>query len=130
MFAFTLASRARSCMAMKLGIAMAARMPMMTTTIISSIRVKPFEFRMTLQPPPESLPPVNLWLLRPMVTSIGYATPSYAGVRLDFRLGRDGGGLPECPASRRMQRTGLHRVAGSVDLRWNRERGGFLGAGT
>src|SRR3954465_204469 len=46
MFAFTLASRARSCMAMKLGIAIAARIPMITTTIISSIRVKPFEFLM------------------------------------------------------------------------------------
>src|SRR6266850_763029 len=42
MFAFTLASRARSCMAMKFGIAIAARIPMITTTIISSIRVKPF----------------------------------------------------------------------------------------
>ena len=31
-------------MAMKFGIAIAARIPMITTTIISSMRVKPFEF--------------------------------------------------------------------------------------
>jgi hypothetical protein len=42
MFAFTLDSRARSCMATKFGIAIAARIPMMTTTIMSSISVKPF----------------------------------------------------------------------------------------
>src|SRR5262245_10928923 len=41
MFARVLPSRARSCMARKFGIAIAARMPMITTTIISSIRVKP-----------------------------------------------------------------------------------------
>src|SRR5258706_10351437 len=42
MLAFVLPSFARFCMATKLGIAMAARMPIITTTIISSIRVKPF----------------------------------------------------------------------------------------
>src|SRR5207247_4332130 len=42
MLALVEPSLARFCMAMKLGIAIAARMPMMTTTIISSIRVKPF----------------------------------------------------------------------------------------
>src|SRR5712671_3178953 len=45
MFAFTLPSRARSCMATKLGMAIAARIPMMTTTIMSSMRVKPFSLR-------------------------------------------------------------------------------------
>src|SRR6267378_2035181 len=45
MFAFTLASRARSCMAMKFGIAIAARIPMITTTIMSSMSVKPFWLR-------------------------------------------------------------------------------------
>src|SRR6185295_15875302 len=45
MFAFTLASRALFCIAMKLGIAMAARIPIITTTIMSSISVKPFWFR-------------------------------------------------------------------------------------
>jgi hypothetical protein len=42
MFAFVEPSFARFCMAMKFGIAMAARIPMMTTTIMSSISVKPF----------------------------------------------------------------------------------------
>src|SRR5204863_7524556 len=42
MFVLVLPSLARSCIAMKFGIAIAARMPMITTTIISSIRVKPF----------------------------------------------------------------------------------------
>ena len=42
MFALTLPSFARSCIAMKFGIAIAARIPMITTTIISSISVKPF----------------------------------------------------------------------------------------
>src|SRR5689334_2221949 len=42
MLAFVLPSFARFCIAMKLGIAIAARMPMITTTIISSMRVKPF----------------------------------------------------------------------------------------
>src|SRR5881394_2728259 len=42
MFALVLPSLARSCIAMKFGIAIAARMPMITTTIISSISVKPF----------------------------------------------------------------------------------------
>src|SRR6185295_14095812 len=41
MLALVLPSLARDCMAMKFGIAIAARMPMITTTIISSIRVKP-----------------------------------------------------------------------------------------
>src|SRR6185503_9856021 len=44
MLAFTLDSRARSCIATKFGIAMAAKIPMITTTIISSISVKPLEF--------------------------------------------------------------------------------------
>src|SRR5947209_5676701 len=43
MFALVLPSFARSCIAMKFGIAIAARIPMITTTIISSIRVKPFD---------------------------------------------------------------------------------------
>src|SRR6185369_14961026 len=38
-------SLARDCKAMKFGMAIAARMPMITTTIISSIRVKPFLLR-------------------------------------------------------------------------------------
>src|SRR5262249_36698493 len=42
MLALVLPSFARSCIAMKFGIAIAARMPMITTTIISSMRVKPF----------------------------------------------------------------------------------------
>src|SRR5258705_3143424 len=42
MFALTVPSLARLCIAMKFGIAMAARIPMITTTIISSISVKPF----------------------------------------------------------------------------------------
>src|SRR5262245_55360900 len=42
MFALVEPSLARLCMAMKFGMAIAARMPMITTTIISSIRVKPF----------------------------------------------------------------------------------------
>ena len=41
MFALVLASLARFCRAMKFGTAIAAGMPMITTTIISSIRVKP-----------------------------------------------------------------------------------------
>src|ERR687888_1721423 len=41
MLALVLPSLARFCMAMKLGIAIAARMPMITTTIMSSINVKP-----------------------------------------------------------------------------------------
>src|SRR5215471_19274996 len=45
MLALTLASRARSCMATKFGIAIAARIPMITTTIMSSMRVKPFSLR-------------------------------------------------------------------------------------
>src|SRR5262245_28405499 len=51
MLALVLPSLARSCMAMKLGIAIAARMPMITTTIISSIRVKPFSFRVIRHAP-------------------------------------------------------------------------------
>src|SRR5438552_2200781 len=44
-------SFARFVIAMKFGIAIAARMPMITTTIISSIKVKPFSARgMTLAP--------------------------------------------------------------------------------
>src|SRR5689334_19558884 len=54
MFAFVLPSFARFCIAMKFGIAIAARIPMITTTIISSISVKPFSLRMTLTPPRES----------------------------------------------------------------------------
>src|SRR6266498_5406077 len=42
MLAFVLPSFARTCMAMKLGMAIAARMPMITTTIISSMSVNPF----------------------------------------------------------------------------------------
>jgi hypothetical protein len=42
MFDLTLPSLARFCIAMKFGIAIAARMPMITTTIMSSISVKPF----------------------------------------------------------------------------------------
>src|SRR5262245_49695109 len=42
MLALVLPSFARFCIAMKFGIAIAARMPMITTTIISSMRVKPF----------------------------------------------------------------------------------------
>ena len=49
MFAFTLASRARSCMAMKFGIAIAAKIPMITTTIISSMSVKPLELLDTVK---------------------------------------------------------------------------------
>src|SRR5206468_1156203 len=41
MLALVLPSFARFCMAMKLGIAIAARMPMITTTIMSSMSVKP-----------------------------------------------------------------------------------------
>ena len=41
MFAFTLASRARCSIATKFGSAIAARIPMNTTTIISSIKVEP-----------------------------------------------------------------------------------------
>src|SRR5688500_18764577 len=41
MFFFTDASRARPTIEMKFGIATEARIPMMTTTIISSTRVKP-----------------------------------------------------------------------------------------
>ena len=44
MLALVEPSLARFCIAMKFGIAMAARMPMITTTIISSMRVKPFWF--------------------------------------------------------------------------------------
>jgi len=46
MLAFVEPSLARFCIAMKFGIAIAARIPMITTTIISSIRVKPFSLRM------------------------------------------------------------------------------------
>src|SRR4051812_795099 len=46
MFDFVVPSFARLCMEMKLGIAIAARMPMITTTIISSMRVKPLCRRM------------------------------------------------------------------------------------
>src|ERR1700704_6288774 len=53
MLAFVLPSFARLCIAMKFGIAIAARIPMITTTIISSIRVKPFwDLCMTFDPPP------------------------------------------------------------------------------
>ena len=41
MFARVLPSFARSCIAIMLGIAIEASIPMITTTIISSIRVKP-----------------------------------------------------------------------------------------
>ena len=42
MLALVEPSFARFCIAMKFGIAIAARMPMMATTIISSMSVKPF----------------------------------------------------------------------------------------
>src|SRR6266850_4228038 len=44
MLALVEPSLARFCIAMKFGIAIAARIPMITTTIISSIKVKPFWF--------------------------------------------------------------------------------------
>jgi len=43
-YTLLLPSFARFCIAMKFGIAIAARIPMITTTIISSMRVKPFWF--------------------------------------------------------------------------------------
>src|SRR5436309_6549908 len=56
MLALVLPSFARFYIAMKLGIAIAARMPMITTTIISSISVKPFSaLRMTVTPLAEIL---------------------------------------------------------------------------
>src|SRR5258706_14920877 len=44
MLALVEPSLARFCIAMKFGIAIAARIPMITTTIISSMSVKPFWF--------------------------------------------------------------------------------------
>src|SRR2546423_266353 len=55
MFVLVLPSFARSCMAMKLGIAIAARIPMMTTTTINSMSVNPLALRETNLSPPESL---------------------------------------------------------------------------
>src|SRR5213594_4767039 len=52
MLALVLPSFARSCIAMKFGIAIAARMPMITTTIISSISVKPFCDLLMMRSPP------------------------------------------------------------------------------
>src|SRR5262245_27710958 len=46
MFDFVLPSFARFCIAMKFGIEIAAVIPLMTATIISSIRVKPLSLRM------------------------------------------------------------------------------------
>src|SRR5437870_7690944 len=55
MLALVLPSFARFCIAMKLGIAIAARMPMITTTIISSISVKPFSALFMVLTPPRRL---------------------------------------------------------------------------
>src|SRR5439155_7612736 len=107
-----------------------ARRRRMASPIPRSLTVIPFEFRMMLQPPPESLPPVNLWLLRPMVTSIGYATPSYAGGRLDFRLGRDGEGFRRVEFRAECKET----ASTALQIRWicggTAREGGFLGVGT
>src|SRR5207249_7379552 len=51
MLALVEPSLALFCIAMRLGIAIAARMPMITTTIISSINVKPFVSRIMSGPP-------------------------------------------------------------------------------
>ena len=61
MFALVAPSFARFCMAMKFGIAIAARIPMITTTIMSSMRVKPAFGRLISFP---FLPGDRLWRSR------------------------------------------------------------------
>src|SRR5438552_10162340 len=109
-------SFARFGIAMKLGIAIAARMPMITTTIISSISVKPFSALFMVLTAPRRLVAIVatasvMIVVQPICRRKAHGVP---GVGPAVTLAASGSRLPgRASCARKMQRAGISHSSGS-----------------